>query len=210
MLFGKTKKNKDNATGSTSRKKAANDPPSVTGQTSPIIEADRTNTSLPLEEARRRAAAARGLAATFGDAINLLRRAPEYRDHTLNDLEWLLVPAIKSGQCAVAHAQSKANGALAPVGLVLWARVSPEVDRRLSKTRAKPIRLAPDEWTSGGVLWVVAAVGDVRVVKPLLGQLHQKNWGQRPVKILALAKDGKPAVSILETKPADSEGAKVA
>ena len=154
------------------------------------------------EEAKRRAAAAKHIAASFGEAIALLMHLPEYKGYSLADLEWLLMPPLMAGQFSLATAQSKATGAMAPVGLVLWARVSPEVDRRLNDAPHKPIRLATKEWKSGDILWVITAVGDGRVVQGMLRHLQQKDWGHRSAKIMTQAKDGKLAVTSLELKAA--------
>jgi hypothetical protein len=34
------------------------------------------------------------------------------------------------------------------------------VDKRLSENLTAPIRLRPDEWKSGDILWLVDAIGD--------------------------------------------------
>ena len=42
------------------------------------------------------------------------------------------------------------------IGFALWANVSEDVDARITeqiKTGTFPIRLKPDEWTSGDVKW---------------------------------------------------------
>jgi cytolysin-activating lysine-acyltransferase len=154
------------------------------------------------EEAKRRAVAARRLAATFGDIVSLLMRAPQYKKHSLADLEWLVVPALMTGQFSVTTAQSKSSGATTPVGLVLWARVSAEVDKRLSAASGQAIRLTPQEWRSGDKIWVTASVGDTRVLQAMLKRLQEKDWGGKPAKVIAVSKDGKPAVATLAAKAA--------
>ena len=148
------------------------------------------------------AGAAKAITAAFGEIVSLLMRAPLYKHYSLSDLEWLVLPALLSGQFSVAVAQSKANGLSAPVGLVLWASVSEDVDRRLSGAPGQPARLAPPEWKSGDILWVIVTAGDGNVVQGLLGQLHKKQWEGRPVKLFARTKDGKPTLLTLNAKAA--------
>ena len=77
------------------------------------------------EEARRRAAAAVRHSLAFAQIVSILMHSPRYRHYTLGDLEWLVLPPLLTGQCSVAEAKSKDNGASVPVAVALWASVSP-------------------------------------------------------------------------------------
>ncbi|TDN21111.1 toxin-activating lysine-acyltransferase, partial [Lactobacillus crispatus] len=55
-----------------------------------------------------------------------------------------------------------------PYAAALWAKVSPEVDRRLSVDKTLPLRLAADEWQSGDILWIIDAVGHPDIVPAFL------------------------------------------
>ena len=116
------------------------------------------------EEARRRATAALQLSAAFTQIVTVLMRSPQHKHLALADLEWLVLPALTTGQFAVANVQAKEGGASVPAALVLWASVSPEVDQKLSSNLTAPMRLRPDEWKSGEILWLIEAVGDGRVM----------------------------------------------
>jgi hemolysin-activating ACP:hemolysin acyltransferase len=156
-------------------------------------------------EARRNAAAlSKAVMATFGQITTVLMRTPEYRGHSLADLEWLVVPAVTSGQFALAEAQSKANGMTAPVGLVLWAHVSAEVDKRLREHIADPVRLNPAEWKSGDILWVVEAIGDPKIVQAMLQNAAAKDWKDRNVNLRVRGKDGAMRVGVLSSKRPDT------
>jgi hemolysin-activating ACP:hemolysin acyltransferase len=124
--------------------------------------------------------------------------SPRYRHYTLGDLEWLVLPPLLTGQCSVAEAKSKDNGASVPVAVALWASVSPDVDRRLSENLNTPIRLRPDEWRSGDILWLIDAVGDRRVVPGLLKQLAEHTLKGREIKVRGRAEDGKVEVKNLQ------------
>jgi hemolysin-activating ACP:hemolysin acyltransferase len=130
----------------------------------------------------------------FSQIVSVLMRSPRYRHYTLGDLEWLVVPALATGQWRVVGAQSKQNGVSIPVAVALWARVSPEVDKKLSENLHVPIRLRPDEWQSGDILWLVDAVGEPRVVPQLLKQLLETSFKGREAKVRAAGEDGKITV----------------
>jgi cytolysin-activating lysine-acyltransferase len=120
-------------------------------------------------EAKKKAAdASKHLLGAFGQVTSILMRSAQYRKQTLADLEWLVVPAVTTGQYALAEAQSKASGMMVPVGALLWASVSPEVDKRLTETTEVPMRLKPEEWRCGDILWVIDGVGEQQVVQAML------------------------------------------
>jgi hemolysin-activating ACP:hemolysin acyltransferase len=155
---------------------------------------------LSAEELRKRAAASKLVSASFGEIVSVLMRSEHYRGYTLQDLEWLVVPAVLSNQFLLAEARAKGNGFTAPVGVVLWASVSPEVDRRLTAGIAQPIRLKPEDWRSGDILWLVDAVGPPKLIGGMLQRLHAKVFKGRQVKLRAQGQDGKPAVRTMELK----------
>jgi hemolysin-activating ACP:hemolysin acyltransferase len=149
------------------------------------------------EEAKRRLAAARHASATFGEIVTLLMRTPEYKDVSLGDLDALVVPPLLSGQVSVATAHSNISGVTMPVGAILWARVSPEVAKRLASQAGHTIRLAPEEWKSGDIVWVVASAGEGRVLSEMLKQLSKREWAGKDVRIVVRPKDGVPTVATL-------------
>lgn len=160
------------------------------------------------EQARRQAAAlSKAVMATFGQITTVLMRTPEYKSHTLADLEWLVVPAVLTGQFSLAEAQSKTNGMMAPVGLVMWAAVSPDVDRRLRENLQGPMRLTPQEWRSGDILWVIDAVGDPRILQAMLQNTANKEWKGRNVNLRVRGQDGAVRVGTLTTQKPDAPAA---
>jgi hemolysin-activating ACP:hemolysin acyltransferase len=161
----------------------------------PATDAAGTPTS---DEARRRAAAAVRHSLAFAQIVSILMHSPRYRHYTLGDLEWLVLPPLLTGQCSVAEAKSKDNGASVPVAVALWASVSPEVDQRLTENLNTPIRLRPDEWRSGDILWLIDAVGDRRVVPGLLKQLADNTLKGREIKVRGRGEGGKVEVKNLQ------------
>lgn len=170
--------------------------------TSDVNDAPQTAApaQLPPEELKKRAAASKQLMAAFGEIVSVIMRAGAWRQRPIADLEGMILPALVSGQFSLAEAQSKSHGAVAPVALVLWARVSPHVDQRLSAAPDAPISLAPAEWTSGDQIWIVEAIGEPAILQPMLQRLTQKEWAGKPVKLRAKGQDGKMHVGALGTK----------
>jgi cytolysin-activating lysine-acyltransferase len=134
----------------------------------------------------------------FAQIVSLLMRSAHHKRYPIGALEWLVIPPLLTGQFSIVEARSKQSGASAPVAVALWARVSPEVDKRLSENLDKPIQLRPREWRSGDLLWIVEAVGDKRVLPPLLKRLSESTFKGREVKVRRRGADGKVAVSSLK------------
>ena len=170
--------------------------------TSKALRANGTAPELKPEQLNKMAAASKALTAALGEIAALLMHSPQYKYYTLADLEWLIVPALSTGQFSLATAQSKANGLTSPVGLVLWASVSEDVDKRLSAAAAQPLRLKPQDWKSGDILWVILALGDQRVVQGMLKGIQDKQWGRKPARAYVRDKEGKPTIVTIESKAA--------
>ena len=127
---------------------------------------------------------------------------PNAKQLSLADLEWMVLPALQSNQFAVAQAQSKTNGIVAPIAFALWASVSDDVDQRLAANLTAPIRLAPPEWTSGSTIWLVEAFGDRQAISTILANLREKQWKGRVVKLRARDGEGKPVVQAISAPEA--------
>ena len=150
------------------------------------------------EKDRRQAMAALRNSLAFTQIIGVLMRSEHYKHYTLGDLEWLVVPPMLAGQYRIGEAKPKTGGSI-PVAVVLWARVSADVDKRLAEIGRAPVRLRPDEWTSGDILWLVHAAGEPRFVRQVLKQLNETAFKGREVKLRGFGKDGKAAVHLLPT-----------
>jgi hemolysin-activating ACP:hemolysin acyltransferase len=163
----------------------------------------RSNDSSPMsdEQKRHMGEASKRLVAAFGEIVSLLMRTPDYKNRPIGDLEFLVVPAVAAGQFTLAEAQLKANGLIQPMGAILWARVSDDVDRRLTADPSQPIRLNAAEWTSGEHIWLVEAVGEARVVQVMLQRMAGSVWKDRHVKLRARGKDGAMMIATLPTPP---------
>jgi cytolysin-activating lysine-acyltransferase len=128
---------------------------------------------------------------TLGQIVTILMRSPQHRERPLADLEWLVLPAVLSGQYRVAQAQQ--SGIAVPVGVALWASVSTAVDQRLSDLSA-PWRLQPDEWRSGEIPWLVELVADTPTQQALLNHLGETVFKGRGIKMRVRDAEGKTQI----------------
>jgi hemolysin-activating ACP:hemolysin acyltransferase len=138
---------------------------------------------LAAAEQASRPVRANPVSTAFGDMVALLTRSAAHKHFSLADLEWLLLPPVALNQFALADAKLP-NGQTVLAGFVLWARVSPEVDAKLTKEPRYPIRLHPSEWRSGDIFWIIDAAGDPRMIQNIIGQLAKNIFGEKQFKML--------------------------
>lgn len=134
---------------------------------------------------------------SLGEIVSVLMGSPQYRSATLASIEALVAPAISTGQFLVTSAHNKARGITAPVSIALWARVSADVDRRLSEQTDVPVQLKAQEWVSGDIPWLLALAGDQRTFGAMLTRLQQSQLKGRPLKARLKGPDGKTLVQTL-------------
>lgn len=153
------------------------------------------------EQRKDAAMASKLLMAGFGEIVSVLVRAQDYRARPIAALEEIAIPAVLTGQFSLAQAQSSVNGMVAPVGVVFWARVSADIDQRLTQTiETEPVRLQLPEWRSGQIVWIVDAVGEQKVIEAMLSRLLETEWKGQEVRLRARTKDGSYKVGVLGRK----------
>jgi len=138
----------------------------------------------------------------LGEILSVMMRAPQFRAVPLGDIQALVLPPLMSGQYLVAEARSKTRGFISPVAVALWAKVSKEVDKRLSESLDKPIKLAPDDWKSGDIAWLIVLAGNPQAIAPVLQKFQETTLKGKPLKMRSKTKDGKTVVSTFQAKPA--------
>lgn len=163
----------------------------------PAPQSQSQQPELSEEERRGAAMKSKAVMAAFGEIVTVLMRTAEHRGQTLSDLEWLVVPAVVTGQFALAEAQSKTNGMMAPVGLVMWAWVSAEVDQRLRTSLDQPLKLKAEEWRSGDNLWIIEAVGEPKLMQAMLQNTAKSQWNGKNANLRVRAPDGTMKVATL-------------
>jgi len=139
-------------------------------------------------------ARSRSIATNLGALVSIMMRSPEFRNHTLSELEVLVGPALAANHVAIVEARDPKTGIVAPVAAALWAMVSADVDQRLSDVSIDKPRLEPKEWRSGPIPWIITAVGDQRALAALMEQLVSSRFPATPPKIRVRDKEGRAQV----------------
>jgi cytolysin-activating lysine-acyltransferase len=128
---------------------------------------------------------------SIGQTILAIMDLPRYRHMTVGDLSHLIINPLLRNRVAIAHKSVVENG-VAKVdeetiaGIAIWASVSPAVDAKINeqiKAGVFPIRLAPEEWTSGDLPWLLDVIAaDRQQATAVLANFRQLA-GEKPVKI---------------------------
>lgn len=144
------------------------------------------------------------VSASIGDIAVVFSRSPRHKHFSLADIEWLILPAVVTGQAYVAELQHKEHGGRAPVAAVLWASVSDEIDQRLLANPGQQIKLRPDEWKSGDHIWIVDVAGDPRTITDALARLAASLFKDGVAKLTVPTADGTTTVNNLHDLPSNS------
>ncbi|WNM62095.1 toxin-activating lysine-acyltransferase [Candidatus Nitrospira neomarina] len=159
----------------------------VTGHNKGTRQEGSDSTQIPsAHEAGQRARVA---TATFGEIGAMLSFSPVYKHLSLADLEWLVIPALAINQVTVVRGKLKdQNGLLVPMGLALWAHVSEDVDKRLEAQQQSniPFHLAPQDWKSGEIPWLLAVLAPKEVAQELVKKLEDSVSKDKTYKRYAL------------------------
>jgi len=150
------------------------------------------------------AAVSKLISASIGDICVVMSRAAAHKHYSLADIEWKVLPAVLAGQFYIADAAAQDGGFRAPIAFVTWARVSAEVDQRLTET-AGQLRLRPEEWTSGEISWLIDAVGDPRGLNVAFRWLESAPFKERRLKVIVRDASGAPTVDTLDCLIADAK-----
>jgi cytolysin-activating lysine-acyltransferase len=108
-------------------------------------------TQVPTATEQQLATASKELAKLplLGPVMWLYARDPQRRFTFVADMDWRLLPPLVLEQCKLYNKQEL------PWAFFSWAMVSPEVDQRL---RSASPNIAPHEWRSGGIPWLIDVV----------------------------------------------------
>lgn len=127
----------------------------------------------------------------LGEALLVLMNSNAHRlNFFISDIEWLLLAPISKEQFRL---YKDKDGK--PVGLILWANVNEEVDKRLQNGIGK---LTFNDWTSGDILWIVDFIAPLGGADKMLEELKQTVFKGKNFKYQSIDKDGNR--KILEDK----------
>lgn len=97
--------------------------------------------------------------------------------------------ALATNQVTVVRGKLKdQNGLTVPIGLALWAHVSEDVDKKLEAQQQAnmPFRLAPHEWKSGEIPWLLTVLAPKEVAQELEKKLEGSVLKDKTYKRYAL------------------------
>jgi cytolysin-activating lysine-acyltransferase len=110
----------------------------------------------------------RANALLIGKTVMAMMMLPRYRNQTVADLQHLVLEPMIRDRIAMAYpggegenAAPKAEASANVAGFAIWASVSEEVDKRIReqiKTGTFPLRLKPEDWTSGDINWLLDVI----------------------------------------------------
>ncbi|MDF8357625.1 toxin-activating lysine-acyltransferase [Ensifer adhaerens] len=92
---------------------------------------------------------------------------PRYKHQSLSDLAHRVIePLVRDRIVVVSPKSDTAQDAfLSSASVAVWAIVSEEVDAKIveqTKAGAFPIRLKPEDWTSGEIVWLLDVIAPSR------------------------------------------------
>ena len=146
--------------------------------------------------------AAKKMSEVLGEVVWLMSQSPCTRlvshpgpgmARRAGDKEKELMTPVLLGQFRLYYADGPAGGGQGgrPIGVVLWASVSDEVEETLSRGTTK---LRPQDWKSGDKLWVVEVIAPFGGAEEMVKDLKAKVFPGREVRFVALGPDSKAAV----------------
>ena len=151
----------------------------------------------------------------MGQIVLATMNLPRYRHQTMADVTHLFVAPLMRDRVAIARKTAKApdgaagTGSETVVGIALWATVSDAVDARITeqiKAGVFPVRLGPDDWTSGETVWLLDVVaGDRQQATSVLANFRQLA-GARPAKIAPLVTRLIDPEVVAKLRGAEAEG----
>ncbi|MFM9973086.1 MAG: toxin-activating lysine-acyltransferase [Beijerinckiaceae bacterium] len=166
--------------------------------TSAALNGDsKTDLLKDFEQVQMGAAVSKLVAGAIGDIVMVMSKSAEHKGRALADIEWLILPAVFSGQYYVAEVAQPDTSFRAPVACVTWAHVSDDVSARLSGTQAGDLRPAPSEWMSGDHLWLIDLIGDRSALAAALQVLGETHFKEKDVFIRIRQPDGTTGVETL-------------
>lgn len=119
----------------------------------------------------------------LGEALLVLLNSNAHRlNFFISDVEWLLLAPISKEQFRLYKDKEEK-----PVGLILWAFVNEEVNKRLEMGIGK---LGFNEWNSGDTLWIIDLIAPLGGADKMLEELKQTVFKGKKFKYQSVDKDG--------------------
>lgn len=128
---------------------------------------------------------------SIGQTLLAMMDLPRYKHISLADFSHLVINPLLRNRVAIAHKSITENGQAkvdeeSIAGIAIYATVSPAVDAKIAeqtKAGVFPIRLNPEDWTSGDLPWLLDVIAaDRQQATSVLANFRQV-VGEKPIKI---------------------------
>jgi cytolysin-activating lysine-acyltransferase len=128
---------------------------------------------------------------SIGQTFLAMMDLPRYRHISLADFSHLVVNPLLRNRVAIAHKSVTENGATKVdeetiAGIAIYATVSAAVDAKITeqtKAGVFPLRLAPEDWTSGDLPWLLDVIAADRAQATSVLANFRQLVGEKPIKI---------------------------
>lgn len=122
----------------------------------------------------------------LGEITWLITQSARHGTFPAAELSWLLLPPIAARQFHIFRQGER------PIGAALWGFPPPDAETRLSSALPSPTnRLAPEDWTAGGPLWLVDLIApfateENRHIELMIGDLVTGPFKNREFRMLRI------------------------
>jgi cytolysin-activating lysine-acyltransferase len=128
---------------------------------------------------------------SIGQTVLAMMDLPRYKHLSLADFSHLVINPLLRNRVAIAHKSVTENGQTkvdeeSIAGIAIWATVSPAVDAKIAeqtKAGVFPLRLAPEDWTSGDMPWLLDVIAADRTQATSVLANFRQVVGEKPIKI---------------------------
>lgn len=128
---------------------------------------------------------------SIGQTLLAMMDLPRYKHISLADFSHLVINPLLRNRVAIAHKSVTENGVSKVdeeniAGIAIYATVSPAVDAKIAeqtKAGVFPIRLNPEDWTSGDLPWLLEVIAADRTQATSVLANFRQVVGEMPIKI---------------------------
>jgi cytolysin-activating lysine-acyltransferase len=128
---------------------------------------------------------------SIGQTLLAMMDLPRYKHISLADFSHLVINPLLRNRVAIAHKSVTENGVSkvgeeSIAGIAIYATVSPAVDAKIAeqtKAGVFPIRLNPEDWTSGDLPWLLDVIAADRAQATSVLANFRQVVGEKPIKI---------------------------
>lgn len=128
----------------------------------------------------------------FGQIVWLMSQSPAHKNFFISDLEWMVMPPMLLRQFRIFPGKNQ------PLGVALWASLSPEVEKRLE---AGGTRLGPNEWKSGDSIWLVDLIAPFGHQETMLADIKKTIFAGKRFKMHLNSPEGRKVVTVEPETP---------